>query len=94
MAITDKEFKRIVDGVFQDREVICRHNPIGTPEEILLWMTMCCLVSYLSIPESESPCFPSKPTADTYRQAIGFILSGKMDGDFDYLKHLEIFRTL
>jgi hypothetical protein len=93
IAITEKEFSRIVSGVYDDREVICRHNPIGTREEILLWMTMCCLSSYLSLSELESPCFPSKPDAETYRQAIGFILSGRMKDGFDHLPHLEIFRS-
>jgi len=93
MSITEEEFSRIVTGVYDDREVICQHNPIGTREEILLWMTMCCLITYLSLSEMESPCFPSKPDADTYRQAIGFILSGRMQNGFDHLKHLEIFHS-
>lgn len=89
--ITEKEFVRIVHGIYSDKELICRHNPIGTDEEILLWMTMCCLASYLSLSEMETPCFPSKPDADSYRQAIGFILAGRTEGHFDYLSHLEIF---
>ncbi len=93
MKITEKEFTTIIKGIYEDRDTICRNNPIGTREEILLWMTMCCLVSYLSIPELETPCFPSKPDAETYRQAIGFLISGGSFEDFDYLRYLEMFTS-
>jgi len=91
--ITEQEFRKIIDGIFEDRETICRNNPIGSHEEILLWMAMCCLVSYLSVSEMETPCFPSKPDSETYRQAIGFLLSGRVVEDFDYLQYLEIFKS-
>jgi hypothetical protein len=92
MKITEQEFTKIVQGVYEDRDTICLNNPIGTREEILLWMCMCCLISYLSISEMEVPCFPSKPDSETYRQAIGFVLTGRYVETFDYLQHLEVFR--
>lgn len=91
--ITEEEFAGIVRGVYDDRESICRHNPIGSTEETLLWMTMCCLGSYLSLSDVETPCFPSKPDAETYRNAIGFILTGRMVESFDHMKHLKLFQT-
>jgi hypothetical protein len=85
--INELEFEKIVDGIYEERETIFRHNPIGTEEETLLWMLMSVLIGYLSLSEQETPCFPGAPTADTYRQAILFILQGR--GDFDAEKYLD-----
>ena len=89
--ISEKEFARICEGIEADREIICKHNPIGTPEEILLWMVMSCLVSYLSLTEIETPCFNGKPDAKTYREAILFILKNRKTEEFDAQKYLEKF---
>lgn len=91
--ISEKELARICDGIIEDADAICRHNPIGTPAEILLWMLLCCLTSYLNLSEIETPCFTSgAPTAQTYRDAINFILRERRDTDFsidEYLDRLE-----
>ncbi len=87
--ITKAEFARIVDGILDDRDEITRHNPIGTPSEILLWMLMSCLVSYLSLEDSESPCFAGRPDATTYRDAIAFILRGRKADEFDETPYLD-----
>ena len=90
--ISEREFKRIVEGIVEDRESIFRHNPIGTEEETLLWMLMGCLVNYLGLTDNEVPCFPGRPTADTYRQAIEFIIREHGDGRFEadtYLQRLS-----
>lgn len=81
--ISESEFERIVRGIVEDRETIIKHNPIGTREEILLWMLLACLASYLSLTDLESPCFTGKPDAATYRQAILFVLRERKDGDFN-----------
>lgn len=81
--ISEQEFKRICDGIYEDREIIKKHNPIGTPDEILLWMLLSCLISYLNLTEIETPCFTGKPTAETYRDAIIFILRDRKTEDFD-----------
>lgn len=81
--ICKDRFAQIVDGIIADRDLIIEHNPIGTSEEILLWMLMSCLVSYLSLDDKETPCFTSRPDADTYRQAIRFILNGRCESGFD-----------
>jgi hypothetical protein len=86
--ITEQEFVRICNGIYEDREIICRHNPIGTREETLLWMLLSCLISYLSLSEIETPCFTGMPTAETYREAILFILKNKKV-NFDAEKYLD-----
>jgi hypothetical protein len=81
--ITKSEFSRICRQIEEDREIIIRSNPIGTREEILLWMLLGVLVSYLNLSEMETPCFSGKPDTDTYRGAIRFILNDRMADDFD-----------
>jgi hypothetical protein len=90
--ITEKEFARICDGIYEDRESICKHNPIGTQEETLLWMLLNCMMSYLSVPEIEMPCFTGKPTAETYRQAILFILKTRKTETFEAEKYLDLLK--
>lgn len=87
--ISEAEFARISRGIYEDRESICRHNPIGTEEETLLWMLMSALVLYLNLSEIETPCFNGKPTAETYREAILFILQNRMNPKFDAESHLN-----
>lgn len=81
--ISQANFEQIVDGIVDDRALIIKHNPIGTGEEILLWMLLGCLVSYLSLTEIETPCFTGRPDAETYREAIRFILRNHGAPDFD-----------
>lgn len=89
VTISETEFKRICAGIYEDREMICRHNPIGSREETLLWMLLSCLVSYLSLSEIETPCFTGKPDAETYREAILFVLKDRQAGNFDAEKYLN-----
>ncbi len=81
--ITEAEFARIVNGIIEDRESIIKHNPIGTDEEILLWMLLACLTSYLNLDDKEMPCFTGKPDSRTYSDAIRFILTGRKVPNFD-----------
>ena len=87
--ISEAEFSRIVDGIFEDSDSIVKHNPIGTREEILLWMLLSCLVTYLSLTELETPCFTGKPDAGTYRNAILFVLNERRSDDFDPQRYLD-----
>jgi hypothetical protein len=87
--ISEQEFSRICRGIFEDRETIVKHNPIGTREEILLWMLLSILISYLSLSEIETPCFTGMPTAETYRQAILFVLKDRQAGEFDAARYLD-----
>ena len=47
--ISEGEFARICEGIKEDREAIIKHNPIGPDDEILLWMLLSCLISYLNL---------------------------------------------
>ena len=87
--ISELEFARICDGINDDRKTICRHNPVGTEEEIILWMLLSCLISYLSLSEIETPCFNGKPDAETYRSAILFVLRDRRIDDFEAEKYLS-----
>ncbi len=87
--ISEREFARICRQIYEDRNVIRQHNPIGTREETLLWMLLGCLISYLSLTEIETPCFAGKPTAETYRDAILFVLKNRKTEDFGAETHLE-----
>ena len=87
--INERELLRIVDGIEEDRDLIIKHNPIGTPAETLLWMLMSCLVSYLSLSDNETPCFTGRPDADTYKEAIRFILRHHSNPQFDPERQLD-----
>jgi hypothetical protein len=87
--ISEAEFARICEGIYEDRDKIYKHNPIGTQEETLLWMLLSVLISYLSLSEIETPCFNGMPTADTYREAIQFVLKNRMKDNFDIEKYLD-----
>ena len=89
--ISEAEFARICDGIYEDRDTIIKHNPLGPNEEILLWMLMSCLISYLNLSEIEIPCFNGKPDADIYKNAIRFVLANRRSADFDIDKYLQQF---
>jgi hypothetical protein len=91
--ISEGEFARICDGIIEDRESIIKHNPLGTDEEILLWMLLSCLITYLSLSDIETPCFNGKPNAETYRDALIFVLKERRSDDFDANKYLNKFAT-
>lgn len=87
--ISEAEFAKLVDGIIEDRETIIKHNPLGTRDEILLWMLLSVLVSYLNLTEIESPCFTGKPDADTYRNAIQFVLNERKLEEFKVDRYLS-----
>ncbi|MCC6825037.1 MAG: hypothetical protein DYH05_14635 [Acidobacteria bacterium ACB1] len=89
--ITEPEFARIVGDIHSDRESIVKHNPHGTEQEILLWMLLSCLISYLSLSEIETPCFNGRPDARMYHDAIHHVLKGRAAHPFDAAKHLALF---
>lgn len=87
--ISEAEFARICNGINEDREAIFRHNPIGTEKETLLWMLLGVLIVYLNLSEIETPCFNGTPTAETYREAVLFVLKDRMSQKFDTEKYLN-----
>lgn len=87
--ISESEFARICKGIYEDRETIWKHNPVGTNKVILLWMLLSCLISYLSLTENEIPCFNCVPDAETYRKAILFVIKNNSAEEFDAGKYLD-----
>lgn len=87
--ITESEFARLCEGIYDDRETIFKHNPIGSREETLLWMLLGVLTVYLSLEEDETPCFAGVPTAETYKTAIEFTLKNHAESAFDAKKYLD-----
>ena len=90
--ISEVEFARIVNGIVADRETIIKHNPLGSDEEILLWMLLSCLISYLNLSEIETPCFNGIPDAGTYRNAVAFVLQERRSDVFEVDGYLEKLR--
>lgn len=86
--ISETELARLCRGIADDRQTIIKNNPIGTDNEVLLWMLLNCLNSYLSLTEQETPCFTGRPDERTYRDAVLFVLRGRTDG-FDPEPHLD-----
>lgn len=87
--ISEKELARICSEIGNDGNTIYRHNPIGTREETLLWMLLSVLVVYMNLTEIETPCFNGRPTAETYRDAILFILKERKTENFTVEKYLD-----
>ena len=72
--ISESEFARLAEGVGDDADTIFRHNPIGTRPETLLWMLVGVLTMYLDLSDAEMPCFPNTPTAETYAEAVRYVV--------------------
>ncbi len=87
--ISEKRFAQICEGIARDRESIVKHNPLGSDEEVLLWMLLSVLITYLSLSELETPCFTGTPDSDTYKKAIEFILKDRRETDFDPGEHID-----
>ncbi|MDI1240751.1 MAG: hypothetical protein PSX80_02375 [bacterium] len=87
--ISETRFIEICEGIRSDRDLIIKHNPIGSEEEILLWMLLSCLISYLSVTDQETPCFTGVPDANAYRDAILFVLDSRREDRFDAKPHID-----
>ena len=87
--ISEERFAKICEGIRADREGIIRHNPCGTDDEILLWMLLSVLISYLSLSEIDTPCFTGTPDAETYRKAILYVLKDRRETTFDVDEYLN-----
>lgn len=88
--ITEAEFARIVNGIDEDRDSIIKHNPLGTDEEVLLWMLLAVLSSYLNLEEKEMPCFTGRPDVQTYHDAVRFVLKNRKAENFDEGSYLDL----
>lgn len=82
--ISESEFAAICAGISRDSQRIIEHNPIGTRDETLLWMLLSVLNSYLSLDDSDAPCFTGRPDVHTFRNAIDYVLTNRRLDDFDH----------
>ncbi|MEQ1761667.1 MAG: hypothetical protein ABL984_00845 [Pyrinomonadaceae bacterium] len=87
--ISETRFAEICDGIRSDRDLIVKHNPLGTEDEILLWMLLSVLISYLSVTDQETPCFTGVPDANTYRDAILFVMNDRTEDGFEPEPHID-----
>ena len=87
--ISEDSFAKICRDIKNERDVITKHNPIGTKDETLLWMLLGCLIAWLSLSDPDIPCFTGTPNADTYRDAIQFVLRDKRENEFDADKYIR-----
>ena len=87
--ISEIEFSGICKNIRAERESIIRYNPLGSDDEILLWMLLGVLAVFLSLSELETPCFNGKPNAETYRQAINHVLRDRRKSEFETGKYLD-----
>ncbi|MEP6925440.1 MAG: hypothetical protein ABI954_13315 [Pyrinomonadaceae bacterium] len=87
--ISEAEFAQICEGIYADREQIYQFNQSVSHEEVLLWMLLACLISYLNLSEAETPCFPGALDAETYRQAILHVLKGRIEIFFEPERYLD-----
>lgn len=90
MKISEERFREICNDLSAERESVIKHNPIGSENEILLWMLLNMLTIYLSVPENEMPCFNGMPNEQTYKDAILFVLGGRKEGEFDPAKYIDM----
>ncbi len=87
--ISETEFARICEQIRFDREQIYKFNPNVSQPEVLLWMLLGCLISFLNLTDSETPCFPGTPDPEVYRTAILHVLRTRAAPPFDADLHLS-----
>lgn len=87
-AISEAEFAKLCDEIYADRHQIYEFNPSASRREALLWMLLGCLISLLSVPDSEQQSFYEPSSHDPYVDAICAILQNRMRPPFDPQAHL------
>jgi hypothetical protein len=68
--IREQEFKKLCDDIYLERHQIYAFNPNMERREALLWMLAGCLVSLLSVPDTEQPGASDAATSDPYGDAV------------------------
>ena len=87
-AISEAEFVKLCDDLYADRHQIYQFNPNASRQEALLWMLLGCLISLLSISDSEQQSVYEPSSLDPYVDAICEILQNHMRPPFDPQAHL------
>ena len=87
--VSEDEFSKICEQIYVDREQIYQFNNNASHNEVLLWMLLSCLISYLNLSDAQIPCFPGTPDAETYRQAILHVLKNRTNPPFNPNQSLQ-----
>ncbi len=86
--ISEEEFERLCRDIYADRQQIYSFRPYAPCREALLWMLLGCLVSLLSVPDSEHPTPHDSAHQDPYAEAICELLKSRAHPPFDPRPHL------
>ncbi len=87
--ITEKEFEKLCNNVYSDREAIYPLNPNVSHREALLWMLLGNLVSLLSVPILEQPSVYGGTSSDPYASAVIEIILRHASPAFDPAIHIS-----
>lgn len=87
--ITEDEFRKLCDRIYEDREGIYPLNPNESHRDALLWMVLGSLVSLLSVPILEQPSTYRPGSRDPYGDAICELLEGRTSPRFDPRECIE-----
>lgn len=87
-AVSEAQFVKLCDDLYADRQQIYQFNPSAGKREALLWMLLGCLISLLSIPDTEQPSAYDASSPDPYGDAVCEILEKRMRPSFDPRAHL------
>ena len=90
--ITEQEFKKLCDEIYEDRFDVYAFNPNVSHREALLWMLLGTLVSYLSVPILEQPSVYGGTNSDPYGTAVIELVHKHASPAFDpeiYLKEIS-----
>lgn len=89
MKISEKEFAKLCEDVYRDRERIYAYNPNMNRVDCLEWMILGCLITLLSIEDSDQF---SASSEHTYGEIISKLLENRMTEPFDPCVHLKQLR--
>ncbi|HEX8494322.1 MAG TPA: hypothetical protein VF658_15845 [Pyrinomonadaceae bacterium] len=87
-AISEAEFVKLCNDIYADRYQIYKFNPNASRREALLWMLLGCLISLLSLSDSDQQSVYEPSSLDPYARAICEILQNRMRPPFDPRAHL------
>ncbi len=83
--ISEESFRRLCEEIYRDRSEIYLFSPGMAKGEALSWMLMGCLISLLSVPETE---LERLGECSSYADAIRALLTGRTEPPFDPGPHI------
>lgn len=81
--ITEREFKKLCDDLYADRESLQALNPGMKTRNAALWMLYGSLVCLLDVPADFQPSIPAEAADDPYPHAVCELLRGRTNPVFD-----------